>query len=183
MYVTDSNRAAVLYLRPGSERLETYVSDARFQAKGPGMANIGPAGIALAPDGRTLAVNTFGPGRLFLIRAAAAGAAPAVSEVELPRRLENPDGMRFAPDGRLLVLEGATTSGDGRVVRIDVLGKVAGPRAIEVLASGLESPVNLTVGKDGRAWVTEARLRDRLLRGTAAKVPDAFWITGLPTRE
>ncbi|WP_205525762.1 SMP-30/gluconolactonase/LRE family protein [Pyxidicoccus trucidator] len=183
LYVTDSNRAAVLHLRPGGERLETYVSDARFQAKGSGMANIGPAGIALAPDGRTLAVNTFGPGRLFLVRASGPGAAPTVSEVELPRRLENPDGMRFAPDGRLLVLEGATNSGNGRVVRIDVLGKASGPRAIEVLASGMESPVNLTVAKDGRVWVTEARLRDRLLRGTAAKVPDAFWVTALPARE
>lgn len=176
LYVTDSTRASVLYLRPGGERLETYVSDARFAAKGAGLAGIGPAGIALAPDGKTLAVNTFGPGRLFLVRL---GARSTVTEVELPRRLENPDGMRFAPDGRLLVLEGAATSGDGRVVRIDVLGKASGPRAIEVLASGMESPVNLTVEANGRIWVTEARLRERLLKGAAAKVPDAFWVTEL----
>ncbi|MGK4009290.1 hypothetical protein WMF31_42210 [Sorangium sp. So ce1036] len=179
LYVTDSSRASVLYLRPGGERWETYVSDARFKAQGAGMASVGPAGIALSPDGRALAINTHGPGRLFLVRAGAAGAAPAVSEVPLPRRLENPDGMRFAPDGRLLVLEGATDSGDGRVVRIDVLGEAPGPRAIEVLASGLESPVNLTVEANGRVWITEARLRDRLLRGAAAKAPDAFWVTSM----
>lgn len=105
-----------------------------------------------------------------------------MSEVRLPRRLENPDGMRFAPDGRLLVLEGAASSGDGRVVRIDVLGKASGPRRIEVLASGLETPVNLTVDAQGRVWVTEARLRDRLLHGASAKVPDAFWVTELSTK-
>ena len=182
LYVTDSTRASVLHLRPGGERLETYVSDVRFQARGAGMGAIGPAGIALAPDGRTLAINTYGPGRLFLVRPGAAGEPPTVSEVRLPRRLENPDGMRFAPDGRLLVLEGAASSGDGRVVRIDVLGKASGPRRIEVLASGLESPVNLTVEANGRAWVTEARLRDRLLHGASAKVPDAFWVTELSTK-
>ncbi|MCY1015278.1 SMP-30/gluconolactonase/LRE family protein [Pyxidicoccus sp. MSG2] len=179
LYVTDSTRAAVLYLRPGGERLETYVSDARFASKAPGLSGIGPAGIALAPDGKTLAINTFGPGGLFLVRPGGARKPPAVSEVELPRRLENPDGMRFAPDGRLLVLEGASQSGDGRVVRIDVLGKTAGPKRIEVLASGMESPVNLTVEANGRVWVTEARLRERLLKGAAAKVPDAFWVTAL----
>ncbi|QRK09579.1 SMP-30/gluconolactonase/LRE family protein [Archangium violaceum] len=183
LYVTDSTRGSVLHLRPGGERLETYVSDARFLAKGAGMSSVGPAGIALAPDGRTLAVNTYGPGRLFLVRLGSAGAPPTVSEVELPRRLENPDGMRFAPDGRLLVLEGATSSGDGRVVRIDVLGTASGPRPIEVLASGMESPVNLTVDANGRLWVTEARLRDRLLRGAEAKVPDAFWVTELSARK
>ncbi|MCP3141243.1 Vgb family protein [Pyxidicoccus xibeiensis] len=179
LYVTDSSRAAVLYLAPESQQLETYVKDPRFEAKGKGMGTVGPAGIALAPDGRTLAINTFGPGRLFLVRPGEKGAAPVVTEVELPRRLENPDGMRFARDGQLLVLEGAIDSGDGRVVRIDVLGKAPGPRPLEVLASGLESPVNLTVTEDGRVWVTEARLRDRLLRGAAAKEPDGFWVTVL----
>ncbi|QSQ27848.1 hypothetical protein JY651_24400 [Pyxidicoccus parkwayensis] len=183
LYVTDSTRASVLYLRPGGERLETYVADARFASKEAGLSGIGPAGIALAPDGKTLAINTFGPGRLFLVRPGEAGATPTVSEVALPRRLENPDGMRFAPDGRLLVLEGAAKSGDGRVVRIDVLGSASGPKRIEVLASGMESPVNLTVEANGRIWVTEARLRNQLLKGTAAKVPDAFWVTKLsPTK-
>ncbi|MFP2932813.1 hypothetical protein ACLESO_48245 [Pyxidicoccus sp. 3LG] len=148
LYVTDSSRAAVLHLAPGSRQLETWVTDPRFQAKGQGMATVGPAGIALAPDGRTLAVNTFGTGRLFLVRPGTKGTSPVVTEVELPRRLENPDGMRFAPDGRLLVLEGAIDSGDGRVVRIDVLGQTQGPRPLEVLASGLESPVNLTVTEE-----------------------------------
>ncbi|WP_224368926.1 Vgb family protein [Hyalangium versicolor] len=182
LYVTDSSRASVLYLRPGGERLETFVSDARFQAQGPGMGNIGPAGIALARDGGTLAINTYGPGRLFLIRLGAE-AAPTVTEVELPRRLENPDGMRFAPDGRLLVLEGAVTSGDGRLLRIDVLGAGRGPKKLEVLASGLESPVNLTVSKEGRIWITEARLCERLLRGQEAQVPREFWVSVLSPAE
>ncbi|WP_143177504.1 hypothetical protein [Cystobacter ferrugineus] len=179
VYVTDSVRASVLYLPPGAERLETYVSDPRLQAKGAGMAAVGPAGIALAPDGRTLAINTYGPGRLFLVRPGAAGTSPSVTELELPRRLENPDGMYFAPDGRLLLVEGALNSGDGRLLRIDVLGSARGPRPLEVLVSGLESPVNLTVATDGRVWISEARIRDRILRGPEAATPREFWVTAL----
>ncbi|MCP3163686.1 hypothetical protein LZ199_12410 [Myxococcus sp. QH3KD-4-1] len=176
IFVTESVRGSVLHLRPGSEHLETSVTDPRFKAQGTGMSTVGPAGIALAPDGRTLAINTFGPGRLFLIRP---GASPGVTEVQLPRRLENPDGMRFAPDGRLLLVEGSIQSGDGRLIRIDVLGKSKGPRMLEVLASGLESPVNLTVSNEGTVWVTEARLRDRILRGTTAPLPKRFWVSSV----
>ncbi|MBZ4408404.1 hypothetical protein K8640_09285 [Myxococcus sp. XM-1-1-1] len=180
LYVTDSHRAAVLYLRPDSEAWETWVMAPRFSARGPGMSAVGPAGIALAPDGSTLVINTFGPGRLFVIRPGARGQGPSVREVSLPRRLENPDGMRFAPDGRLLLVEGATQSGDGRLVRIDVLGKSRGAKVLEVLASGMESPVNLTVSDEGTVWVTEARLRDRILRGPEAALPQVFWVASLP---
>jgi len=176
IFITESVRGSVLHLGPGSEILETWVTDPRFKAQGTGMSTVGPAGIALAPDGRTLAINTFGPGRLFLIHP---GASPGVTEVELPRRLENPDGMRFAPDGRLLLVEGSIQSGDGRLIRIDVLGKSKGPRTLEVLASGLESPVNLTVSDEGTVWVTEARLRDRILRGTTVPLPERFWVSSV----
>ncbi|NTX13286.1 gluconolaconase [Myxococcus sp. CA056] len=181
LYVTDSARASVLYLRPGGEHLETWVTDPRFKAQGTGMSAVGPAGIALAADGRTLAVNTYGPGRLFLIHpGASSDAPPRVTEVELPRRLENPDGMRFAPDGRLLLVEGSIQSGDGRLIRVEVLGKTQGPRTLEVLASELESPVNLTVSDEGTVWVTEARLRDRLLKGTSVPLPETFWVASVP---
>ncbi|MBZ4416997.1 hypothetical protein [Myxococcus sp. RHSTA-1-4] len=141
----------------------------------------GPAAPELRRGGAEDAV-VGGERRTTRLESGGQGAAPTVTEVELPRRLENPDGMRFAADGRLLVLEGAIGSGDGRVVRIDVLGDTPGPRPIEVLTSGMESPVNLTVTGDGRVWVTEARQRERLLRGAAAKAPDAFWVTVLPGR-
>ncbi|MCE9666806.1 hypothetical protein LY474_03175 [Myxococcus stipitatus] len=184
VYLTDSTRAAVLYLRPGAERFESWVTDARLQGRrGPGMASVGPAGIALAADGRTLVINTFGTGRLFVVRPGGKATAPQVSEVALPRRLENPDGMHFAPDGRLLLVEGAIQSGNGRLVAVDVLGEQEGPRRLEVLARNLESPVNLTVSRDGTIWVTEARLRERLLRGTEAPVPESFWVTILAARK
>lgn len=77
LYVTDSLRASVLYLPPGGERLKTYVYDLHFKTRGAAMGAIGPAGIALAPDGRTLAINTYVAGRLFLVRPGAAGEPPS----------------------------------------------------------------------------------------------------------
>lgn len=172
IYVTDSRHPRVLYLPPGGDRFETYVEDKRF-APGDG---IGLAGIALAFDG-TLALGMFDAGRLFLVRRGTNG-EPAISEIELPRRLENPDGLRFTPDGQgLLVTEGAVESGNGKLLRIDVGTPTENFRSIEVLASGLESPVNLTLAADGRVWVTESRIRHRLLPGREGDVPDKFWIT------
>lgn len=38
--------------------------------------------------------------------------------MQLPRLIENPDGMGLAPDGALIVLENAIQSGRGRILRI-----------------------------------------------------------------
>jgi hypothetical protein len=49
------------------------------------------------------------------------------------------------------------------------------PKEIETLASGLESPVNLTIAGQ-TIWITESRIRHRLLPGKEAAVPDAFFV-------
>ena len=93
----------------------------------------------------------------------------------LERKLENPDGMQFAVDGSLLVTEGSFKSGNGRLVRIDILSPGNKPKPIEIIAENMESPVNLTVaGK--RVWVTESRIRHRLLPGKEQEIPDRFFI-------
>jgi hypothetical protein len=83
--------------------------------------------------------------------------------------------MQFAPDGSLLVTEGAVKSGNGRLLRIDVLSSATKPKAVETLASNLESPVNLTV-VGGEVWVTESRIRHRLLPGRENDILDRFLI-------
>lgn len=178
VFVTDSTLPRVLRLTTGADRFETYVEDERFRPDPAGAPGL--AGVALAPDGTTLAVNHYGNGRLLLVRPGAEG-RPLVVEVPLARRLENPDGMRFMPDGRLLVVEGAVQSGDGRLLRIDLLGRQSeDPVPVEVLASELQSPVNLALGREGRVWVTEARIRHRLLPGgDGSAAPEGFWVTRL----
>jgi hypothetical protein len=52
LYLTDSARSRVLFLPRGGDAFRTLASDERFAANGAGLAGVGPAGIALAPDGR-----------------------------------------------------------------------------------------------------------------------------------
>ena len=63
--------------------------------------------------------------------------------MQLPRLIENPDGMGLAPDGALIVLENAIQSGGADPA--DPFPKAAGMHRIEILREGMESPVNLTI--------------------------------------
>lgn len=169
VYVTDSRNGRVLRLRPGTEQPEIVVEH-------PGLApvnGVGVGGITRAADGR-LIVGNFGAGLLYVVEDDGAGAID-MRPLLLPRRLENPDGLAFAPDGALLVLEGAVYSGDGKLLRVRA-PFAPGVRSLEVLQAGLPSPVNLTVAPDGRAFVTLSRIRHRLLAGRKNNVPDSFSI-------
>jgi hypothetical protein len=92
----------------------------------------------------------------------------------LERPLENPDGMQFASDGSLLLTEAAIKSGNGRLVRIDVFSET-NPKPVETLVSSLDTPVNLTVS-DNEVWITESRIRHRLLPGKETEIPDRFFV-------
>ena len=169
VYITDSNRPRIYYLAPGAKQLQVWVADDRWRSQ-----SVGLAGIARAANG-IIVVGLFSEGRFFKVTPLPQG-KPRVEGISLQRSIENPDGMVFAPDGSLLVLEGAIASGNGRLLRIhDVLSSASKPKAIEVLADKIESPVNLTAaGRD--IWVTESRIRHRLLPGREAAVPDRFFI-------
>jgi hypothetical protein len=168
VYLTDSNRPRIHYLPPGADQFQVWVENNQFQAK-----EIGLAGIARHSSG-VLVVTLFSDGKLLKVTPQPSG-SPQVEMISLPRQLENPDGIQFAPDGTLLVTEGAIASGNGRLLRIDVLAPGTDPKPIEVLADDLESPVNLTVSGN-TIWVTEARIRHRLLPGKATQVPDRFFV-------
>lgn len=170
--VTDSRNGRVLRLASGSDRFEILVEDARLAPIG----GVGVGGIARAPDG-TLVLGNYGSGRLYVLDPVGVG-PERLREIALPRLIENPDGLAFAPDGALILLEGAVRSGDGKVLHVpNPLGM--GMRRLQPLLSGLESPVNLTLASDGRAWVTEARIRHRLLPGRERDVPASFRVVTL----
>lgn len=174
LYVTDSRKARVLRLRPEARKLEVVIEHPDLAP----VNGIGAAGIALAEDGRLVVAN-FGQGRLVVLDGVAT-AAPQLRELVLPRRLENPDGIAFAPGGALLVTEGAVQSGDGKLLRI-ATPLAAGLQPIEVVRDRLPSPVNLTVAPDGKAFVTLSRIRHRLLPGREGEVPDRFGVLSVPT--
>ena len=62
-----------------------------------------------------------------------------------------------------------------QMLRIDVLSPRTEPRSVETIVENLESPVNLTVaGQD--IWISEARIRHRLVPGQENAIPDRFFI-------
>ena len=169
VYITDSFNLRIYYLAPDANQMETWIEDELFRANS---EEIGLAGIARNADGITV-VGMYSAGKLLKIIDRLQGSI--VEVVSLERALENPDGMQFADDGSLLLTEGAVESGDGRLVRIDVLSSGTKPKSIETLVSGLESPVNLTVS-DNDVWVTESRIRHLLLPEPEMDIPNRFFV-------
>jgi sugar lactone lactonase YvrE len=134
-YITDSTLARIHYLAPGTTQLQTWAADQRFRAE-----RIGLGGIARRSDG-VLIIGNYSNGELFKVTPQPQG-QPRVDAIPLERRLENPDGMQFAPDGSLILTEGAVESGNGRLLSINVFAPTE-PKPIETLATDLKSPVNL----------------------------------------
>lgn len=169
VYVTDSSRPRIYYLAPGATQLRVWVEDEQLRSR-----EIGLGGIARAANG-VLIVGMFSDGQLLRVTSQLQG-SPNVEVIALPRSLENPDGMQFASDGSLLIAEGAVSSGNGRLLRIrNILTPGTRPKQIETLAEELESPVNLTI-MNNTIWVTESRIRHRLLPGKETAVPKSFFV-------
>lgn len=168
VYITDSTLARIYYLAPGSTQLQTWATDERFRDK-----RIGLGGIARRSNG-VLIVGHYSNGNLFKVTPQS-GRSPTVEAILLERSLENPDGMQFAPDGSLILTEGAVTTGKGHLLRINVFAPGTNPKPIEILAAGLKSPVNLTLAKQ-EIWVTESQIRHRLTPGQEAQVPALFFV-------
>jgi hypothetical protein len=168
VYITDSTLARIHYLAPGTDQLQTWATDERFRAE-----RIGLGGIARRSDG-VLIVGHYSDGTLFKVTPQRQG-QPTVEVIRLERQIENPDGMQFAPDGSLILTEGAMESGKGHLLRINISRSESEPNPIETLASDLQSPVNLTLA--GReVWVTESQIRHRLIPEQAVAVPDRFFV-------
>lgn len=163
--ITDSTNGRVLRLHPGQSRFDTVVDDPRLTHE----SGIGVGGIARA-DGGEIVLGNYSSGRLYVVD------HHGLQEMSLPRTIENPDGMAFTDDGSLIVLEGAVDSGNGKVLRIrDPLAP--GERELLTLTEGLISPVNLSIGSDRRAYVTESRIRHRVVQGLADQPePEGFRI-------
>ncbi|WP_346827047.1 hypothetical protein [Serratia inhibens] len=168
VYVTETKAGNIMRLRPGESEFKIIFRDKRLADP----SGLGAAGIVLIND-QSMAISNFGSGKLYSL--SYGEKTPRLLEILLPRTIENPDGMRLAPDGALIVLENGIKSGQGRILRIASPG-TTGMHAIEVIREGMESPVNLDITPQGCAFVSESRIRHRLLPGRAAEVPDSFRI-------
>jgi len=128
------------------------------------------------------------PGRPKLIRPSCSvtgsgpgpdGSAGKGVVLETSEPLYQPDGMRLAPDGRLLLVEGRGAPGaslkEGRLDEV----RISGDRAdIKVLRSGFELPTAVTA-EAGKAWVLESKfdyLRNPAVKG---QDPGSFHVYGV----
>ncbi|MEM9906525.1 MAG: gluconolaconase, partial [Cyanobacteria bacterium P01_D01_bin.44] len=167
VFITDSVRDRILYLSGPGAGFETVAADPLME---PG--DLGPAGIAISPDG-DLITGLYSDGTLLRVTLGTDETPAQVTPINLPRPLENPDGLAFAPDGRLLVLEGAAESGNGKLLAVDLSSPE--PHTVDVLLDSLESPLNLTVTGD-RIAITESRIRHLLVDDPTLTPPEIFRI-------
>lgn len=172
VYITDSIRDRILHLAAPGAPFETITDDPLLS---PG--DLGPAGIVMTSDG-DLIIGLYSDGALLRVTLDEAGAQ--VEQLELTRRIQNPDGLALAPDGRLLILEGAVQSGDGKLLAIDPKGPT--PLLVETLADGLDMPLNLTLLGNSVA-VTEGRLRHLMLDDPSLTVPEIFRVVVVPLND
>ncbi|MBO6526638.1 hypothetical protein [Erythrobacter sp.] len=150
LLVTDSVNGRILAYEWERDAFEVLVEDERLRP----LNRVGAAGVTVDPQGRVYVAN-YETGALLIL------ADGALRPIALARPLENPDGLALTEDGALLVAEGAVQSGNGRLLRIPE-PSAPGPRPVETASERIESPVNLTVGPDGVAYVTESRIRRKI---------------------
>lgn len=139
-FVSDTVQGRILRLAPGAAALGEYAS-------GPGLQSVD--GLVFTRDGK-LYGNTYSSSRLFRLDGTAGKAT--VTPIATSQPLKNPDGMRLAPNGDILLVEG-----QGHLDRVAVHGDSAD---ITVLNEGLNVPVAVTV-VDGIAWELESKFNYR----------------------
>lgn len=137
LYVTNTFAPQILRLKPAATEFEVFVEDP--------VLSKGLDGIAFGADGN-LYVNTFMGGELFRIEVKQ-GMAGKVAQLETPRPLKFPDGLRTFKDGFLMV------EGSGALSRVTVSDNSAKIEPIQQFAG----PTGVTVAGD-RIWVSEGQL-------------------------
>ena len=139
-FVSDTVKARIFRLAPGADALTEY-------AAGPDLASVD--GLVFTRDGK-LYVNTYSSSRLFRLDGTAGKVT--ITPIVTAQPLKNPDGMRLAPNGDILMVEG-----QGHLDRVVTHGDSA---AITVLKEGLNVPVAVTV-VGNIAWELESKFNYR----------------------
>ena len=150
--VTDSLNPEILVLRPGSKKLDVWLSHPRFAGKSYALNN-----MALEADGRTLYVGKLDSGELLRIRLTKDERPSGEPEsIKLPRRIDDPDGMALVAPGKMLICEASVEANRGRVSLLEIHGDRA-TLAPVVENAGLAVPTGVAI-RDGQVYVAESQV-------------------------
>jgi sugar lactone lactonase YvrE len=163
-YISDTNLASLLMLKPGANSLEVAAED-------PLLA--GADGVAFG-DKSTLYVNSVTVNKLVRVDLGPDGKSKNITELKLPRPLDHPDGMRTIGKQRLLMAE---NSGKMSVVTFEGPGMQR--VVLQTLKEGLEPTPGVTATK-GMAWIVEGKLNYMNDGPKKDKDPGAFKLYAVP---
>jgi hypothetical protein len=171
-YISDTFNGRVLKLAPGASDFTVWYSE-------PSDPSLD--GLVWADD-KTLYTNTVATNHLYRIVKNKDGSASKGVMLSTSIPMFQPDGMRLAPDGRILMAEGQAHPGgpinEGRLDEVKVKGDEA---TITVLKSGYERSVAVTaVGHT--AYVVESKFGYQSNPDLKGKDPGTFRVYAVPLK-
>jgi hypothetical protein len=166
--VTDSFSPRIYALAPGADALSVWLEDDRFVSEG-----IALNGIAADTD--AVYFVQYNAGEMFRADLNADGSAGAVTRIDLPRKLNFPDGLLALGDQRFLVVEGGglTKGARGALTTVSLKGTDG---ALSSVAEDMNVPTTAAVHGD-KLYVVEGQL-DHLFDPEAG-APDPYRILEL----
>ena len=144
-YVSDTNNMEIAALKKGASKLEMWAGNGGFGPKG-GVLD----GISVL--GNRVIANALVTSKLFSVPIKSDGTAGAITEIQLNRPIERPDGMRAFGKDSVLVVEGGS---GGRVSKVTLKGDTGTATAIK--EGYPDGPVAVTV-VGTTAYVLEGQL-------------------------
>jgi hypothetical protein len=167
-YLTDTKGGRVLKLAAGSDVLTVWYTNDKSDTSLDG----------LVWQGDALYTNTYNGNHLIRVSVNPDGSAGKGVNLTTSMDIYQPDGMRLATDGKMLMVEGRGKDGNGRLDEVTVSGDAA---TIKVIKDHYMLPTAVTV-VGNTAYVLEAKLnyqRDPALKG---KDPAPFKAYAVPLK-
>lgn len=167
--VTDSFAPHIYALTPGADHLSVWLEDARFKSEGIALNGI-------AADGDAVYFVQYNAGDMFKAEVNADGSSGAITRIDLPRKLNFPDGLLALGDNAFLVVEGGGLSKGARgalsVVNLDGMHG-----SLTTVSEDLNVPTTAAIHGD-TLYVVEGQL-DHLFDPKSG-APDTYRILELP---
>jgi sugar lactone lactonase YvrE len=163
-YVTDTRQNSVFMLKPGAKSLDTA-------AKDPLLA--GADGLAFG-NSTTLYVNSVSAGKILRLTLGPDGKSTKIVDLQLPRKLDRPDGMRAIGRQRLLLAENS-----GTMSIVTFSGSDMNTVVLKTLKQVAASTPGVTATR-GMAWVVEGKLNYMQDPAMKDKDPGTFKMYAVP---